>query len=288
MAPLGSLYSFLVECAALSSASSSSSSISTTQALLAQNKVSILLDTARGLEFIHAAKVAHGRLKTSNVLLFEGFRAKLADYNYNGFLSEKCENLLGCDGTRWLSPEDVDLIKPNGPDAPEQLQQKLSKSSSLAATMTASTKSKYKSYLSDLYALGLVILSTLSNKRPLDNILFTEGVVSHLVRGDRPVFPLVYPDKDVLNSLEKTTNLCITSEPIDRPPARRFAEELETLLCSMEMTRKLKEKTARDAKMTAIQAEITEFDCKIDSLEDLLLNGKKLIDKRDVREEWDG
>ncbi|CAL4933845.1 unnamed protein product [Urochloa decumbens] len=45
-------------------------------------RVRIALDAARGLQYLHeAAAVGHWGVRSTNVLLFEGFRAKIADYD---------------------------------------------------------------------------------------------------------------------------------------------------------------------------------------------------------------
>jgi pto-interacting protein 1 len=48
------------------------------------HRVQIALDAARGLEYLHETvrpAVTHKDVRSTNVLLFEGFRAKIADYN---------------------------------------------------------------------------------------------------------------------------------------------------------------------------------------------------------------
>jgi len=48
------------------------------------HRVHIALDAARGLEYLHEMvqpAVTHKDVRSTNVLLFEGFRAKIADYN---------------------------------------------------------------------------------------------------------------------------------------------------------------------------------------------------------------
>lgn len=48
------------------------------------HRVHIALDAARGLEYLHEKvrpAVTHKDVRSTNVLLFEGHRAKIADYN---------------------------------------------------------------------------------------------------------------------------------------------------------------------------------------------------------------
>lgn len=41
----------------------------------------IALDAARGLAYLHEASVAHKGVRSTNVLLFEGLRAKIGDHD---------------------------------------------------------------------------------------------------------------------------------------------------------------------------------------------------------------
>src|SRR4051812_12272136 len=49
-----------------------------------EHRVQIALDAARGLEYLHekaSPAVTHKDVRSTNVLLFDGMRAKIADYN---------------------------------------------------------------------------------------------------------------------------------------------------------------------------------------------------------------
>lgn len=50
-------------------------------------KLSILLDISNGLSFLHSRGYLHGRLHHNNVLIFQGFRAKLTDFGISSLLS---------------------------------------------------------------------------------------------------------------------------------------------------------------------------------------------------------
>lgn len=44
-------------------------------------RLRIVMDAARGLEYLHGESVAYQDLKSRNVLIFDGLRAKIADIN---------------------------------------------------------------------------------------------------------------------------------------------------------------------------------------------------------------
>lgn len=53
-------------------------------------KLSIMLDVCQGLEFLHEHGVVHGRLHTRNVVICDGFRAKLTDFGVSHLVNPAC------------------------------------------------------------------------------------------------------------------------------------------------------------------------------------------------------
>ncbi|KAG6846373.1 hypothetical protein H0H93_014379, partial [Arthromyces matolae] len=82
------------------------------------NRVSLALDVARGLEFLHSNGVVHGDLKGENVLVNDTGRACLADFGLSS-ISDKdilawtsMSSAASKGGTvRWQAPE---LFDPEG------------------------------------------------------------------------------------------------------------------------------------------------------------------------------
>ena len=71
-------------------------------------KASILLDVCCGVQHLHSCGVVHGRIKDANVLLWEGYRAKLCDFGMSPFLTAESQHeAKGTDGLRWTAPEVV-------------------------------------------------------------------------------------------------------------------------------------------------------------------------------------
>jgi serine/threonine protein kinase len=69
--------------------------------------ISIALDVARGLEYIHSQGVVHRDIKPENILFDENFVVKIADF---GIACEEtfCDLLVEDEGTyRWMAPEMV-------------------------------------------------------------------------------------------------------------------------------------------------------------------------------------
>ncbi|XP_052152461.1 PTI1-like tyrosine-protein kinase 3 [Oryza glaberrima] len=110
-----------------------------------EQRVRIALDAARGLEYLHEKvqpAVTHKDVRSTNVLLFEGFRAKIADYN---MFSQAADMARLNRSTHTLGSF--------GYQAPEY-------------AMTGQMNDK-----SDVYSFGIVLLELLTGRKPLDRTL---------------------------------------------------------------------------------------------------------------------
>jgi len=109
------------------------------------HRVHIALDAARGLEYLHEVvrpAVTHKDVRSTNVLLFDGFRAKIADYN---MFSQAADMARLNRSTHTLGSF--------GYQAPEY-------------AMTGQMTDK-----SDVYSFGIVLLELLTGRKPLDRTL---------------------------------------------------------------------------------------------------------------------
>ncbi|GMH08710.1 hypothetical protein Nepgr_010550 [Nepenthes gracilis] len=108
-------------------------------------RVRIAVDAARGLEYLHEKvhpPVVHRDIRSSNVLLFEDFKAKIADFNLSNQAPDMAARLHS---TRVLGTF--------GYHAPEY-------------AMTGQLTQK-----SDVYSLGVVLLELLTGRKPVDHTM---------------------------------------------------------------------------------------------------------------------
>ncbi|XP_078432667.1 protein kinase superfamily protein [Wolffia australiana] len=108
-------------------------------------RVRIAVDAARGLEYLHekaATPTIHKDIRSSNVLLFENFQAKIADFN---LLNQAPDMATRLHSTRVLGTF--------GYHAPEY-----------AMTGVLSMKS-------DVYSFGVVLLELLTGRKPVDHTM---------------------------------------------------------------------------------------------------------------------
>ncbi|KAH9617811.1 hypothetical protein KSS87_011484 [Heliosperma pusillum] len=108
-------------------------------------RVRIAVDAARGLEYLHEKvqpPIIHRDIRSSNVLLFEDFKAKIADFNLSNQAPDMAARLHS---TRVLGTF--------GYHAPEY-------------AMTGQLMQK-----SDVYSFGVVLLELLTGRKPVDHTM---------------------------------------------------------------------------------------------------------------------
>ncbi|KAL0421416.1 UNVERIFIED_CONTAM: LysM domain receptor-like kinase [Sesamum latifolium] len=186
-------------------------------------RTQVALDAARGIEYIHdhtKARYVHRDIKTTNILLDEGLRAKVADFGLAKLVGRTNEDeliatrLVGTPG--YLPPESV-----------KELQ------------VTSKT---------DVFAFGVVLAELITGQRALtrDNqepskmrSLIT--VVNNIFKEEDPESALEltidgnlkgnYPPEDVYKMAE-IAEWCLSEEAIDRPEMREVVVALSRIRIS--------------------------------------------------------
>ncbi|PSS09361.1 Protein kinase [Actinidia chinensis var. chinensis] len=163
--------------------------------------VDIMLQIARGLEYLHSRKIYHGDLNPSNILLKarnpipEGyFFAKVTGFgltSIKSYTSRAQTSQNGDNPIRWYAPE----------VQAEQEQQGGGKCSS-----------KYGEK-ADVYSFGMLCFEILTGKVPFEEGHLQEDKMGRNIRaGERPLFPYNSP-----KYLVNLTRKCWQAEPTQRP-----------------------------------------------------------------------
>ncbi|XP_021625223.1 receptor-like cytoplasmic kinase 176 isoform X3 [Manihot esculenta] len=175
-------------------------------------RIKIALDAAKGLSFLHKAKVIYRDLKASNILLDSNYNAKLSDFG------------LAKDGpTGSESHVSTRVMGTYGYAAPEYM-----------ATGHLTKKS-------DIYSFGVVLLEILSGRRAIDKSKPSRE--QNLVDWARPylgrkrkIFQVMdarlegqYSLKDALKAANLAVQ-CLSTEPRFRPNVEEVVKALEQLL----------------------------------------------------------
>ncbi|XP_010553553.1 PREDICTED: CBL-interacting serine/threonine-protein kinase 23-like [Tarenaya hassleriana] len=162
--------------------------------------IDIMLQVARGMEYLHSKDILHGDLNPTNILLRERshsegyFHAKISGF---GLSSVKMQS------TRCST-------RPNTPDpviwyAPEVLTE-------LEQDPYGIPRSKF-THKADVYSFAMVCFELITGKVPFeDGHLQGERMAKNIRMGERPLFP--FPSPKYLVDLIKR---CWSSEPSQRP-----------------------------------------------------------------------
>ncbi|KAG5589433.1 hypothetical protein H5410_039947 [Solanum commersonii] len=160
--------------------------------------VDIMLQIAKGMEYLHSRKIYHGELNPSHVLLRARnssaesyFHVKLKGFGLTSIKSTyKTASHNAADSVIWFAPE------------------------VLAEQEKPGSKCAYKyTEKADVYSFGMICFQILTGKVPFDEgHLQGEKVVRNIRAGERPLFP--YPSPKYLVNL---TRRCWHTNPNLRP-----------------------------------------------------------------------
>lgn len=270
--------------------------------ITALEKVSIVLDVTNAIHHLHQHGIYHGRLKDTNVLLFEGYRAKICDYGVDMFLSGDTRVLCpGTHGMRFMCPEVAKQIHQLnewlasnnnqqaalGKNIPVSGVNDLIKVINTTGKLTLeSAVAIYGPYLpsftTDVYAIGAIALLLVSEKQLFSNVAWENGVRSQLLAGQVPMIPKNYPDQDLLISFqENIINKTVTNMVHLRPSSSVLLKSVEKEYCDLAVKIAMMDVNKYDEQKKHVESEIAEIDMKVKEHEELVAKGKELISKKD-------
>ncbi|KAJ4823814.1 hypothetical protein Tsubulata_005661 [Turnera subulata] len=180
--------------------------------------VDIMLQIARGMEFLHSQKVYAGELNPTNVFLkprkcTEGyFHVKVSGFGLTSVENHPAKHAspehYEIDTHIWYAPEVLaDLDQPG-------------KTPALKYTEKA-----------DVYSFGMVCFELLSGKLPFeDGHLHGEQMIKNVRAGERPLFPSILP-----KCLVNLTKRCWHTDPNNRPSFSSICRVLRYIKKSLAM-----------------------------------------------------
>ncbi|XP_051135784.1 serine/threonine/tyrosine-protein kinase HT1-like [Andrographis paniculata] len=165
--------------------------------------LSMALDVARGMEYIHTQKVIHRDLKPENILITKDFHLKVADF---GIACEEayCDLLADDPGTyRWMAPEMI--------------------------------KRKHYGRKVDVYGFGLILWEFVSGSIPYEDMTPIQAAFAVVNKNLRPAVP-----QDCPPAMKALIEQCWSLQPDKRPEFWQIVKVLEEFEASYARDRTLK------------------------------------------------
>ncbi|XP_019191005.1 PREDICTED: light-sensor Protein kinase-like [Ipomoea nil] len=160
--------------------------------------IDLMLQVARGMEYLHSKKIPHGNLNPSNILVkvksryMEGYlHAKVSGFGISHNRKPQAENQNGPLSYIWHAPELLAEQEEPG---------------NCGGFFKCSEKS-------DVYSYGMICFEVLTGKVPFDDSHLQGDKMSRNIRaGERPLFPFPLP-----KYMTSFTKKCWHSDPNQRP-----------------------------------------------------------------------
>ena len=165
-------------------------------------KLSMLVDVAQGLEFLHGQDIIHRDLSSNNVLLTKNLTAKIADLGVAKVVQEnKMKTHTQAPGTIHFMPPETLLNKP-----------------------------RYGKPV-DVFSLACVALHVMSHQWPEPKDLFLEGTMTALKEMERRDEYITFCTQPALKEL---VELCLQNEPEQRPEISTICVKLKEFKVTIE------------------------------------------------------
>jgi len=166
----------------------------------------VLLQIAKGLQYLHSCGVVHGDLKGNNVLISDDGKAKISDYGLSSIISNPTFAIPATPrfarSSRWLAPEIIDPPRKPG------------------------SKPATASKPADIFALAMLALEMFTGKVPFGNMK-EDSVVDQIRSGRRPVKPQAAEQLGLTAEMWELLEKCWAANPNERPTIDDVVRTLE-------------------------------------------------------------
>ncbi|KAH7888949.1 kinase-like domain-containing protein [Phlebopus sp. FC_14] len=168
-------------------------------------RLSLLLDIAAGLQYLHSLSIVHGDLTGSNVLIDANGRAYLSDFNISTINCDSngtVHSMINFNGdVRWAAPEQF-TSQDDWPQAPV-----------------------------DIYSFGCIMLQVLSGKIPFHRVRRAAQVFIQIYRGEKPPRESCWNGRPIPDVLWDFIEWCWASPPDRRPSSVQVREYMRAFRC---------------------------------------------------------
>ncbi|KAJ6571609.1 kinase-like domain-containing protein [Mycena capillaripes] len=165
------------------------------------DRISLILDVAAGLNYLHDQKVVHGDLKGMNILITPSRRACIADFGLSSVVDAMSVKFthstanMECGTLRWQAPE---LLRGD----------------------------RENHFGSDIYAFACVCYEIVTQKVPFHELYERAIPFKVASEGVRPSRPPSWPDTAAYNSIWGLLQDCWKEDPESRPTIQEIIQRL--------------------------------------------------------------
>ncbi|XP_035692506.1 atrial natriuretic peptide receptor 1-like [Branchiostoma floridae] len=160
-------------------------------------KMSIAVDIAKGMAFLHGTVIAsHGRLKSSNCVVDSRWVVKVTDYGMGDFKCDQDDAVWESEHARY-----TDMFW----TAPELLR--------------CAANGNYGSQKGDVYGFGIILAEIALRSGPYSaqSVLDPKGIIQAVKFGQEPVYRPVVPQDSCLHEMHRLMESCWAELPDRRP-----------------------------------------------------------------------
>lgn len=154
--------------------------------------MSLLLDTARGMTYLHSVKVVHRDLKSHNLLVDQHFHIRICDFGLSRLFEETQNTMTACGTPCWTAPEVL--------------------------------RNERYTEKADVYSFAIVVWECLTREDPFAGMPPFHVVFSVGTKGARP--DAIYQESPLSDLMKR----CWTEEPDERPAFIDIVDEVAKML----------------------------------------------------------
>ncbi|PFH53649.1 hypothetical protein AMATHDRAFT_54876 [Amanita thiersii Skay4041] len=177
------------------------------------NRLDLIRNVARGVEYLHSRDVIHGDIKGPNILVTDNGMAVLCDFGRSRIINHRGFTTAFAGSARYMAPE---LISPAIPATESDVGDE------------DFDPSQYMSKKSDVYSFSMVGIEILSGERPYPKIRSEHRVLVRIPEGLRPARQ-EYTLSEQHGMIWQILEQCWVAEPSQRPTMSSIVEELTAL-----------------------------------------------------------